>query len=88
LHCFAVLGVHDGSVFRYTQAMEYEPDYDYPLPEEEPEEPYWTVKRIVFTIITLLTLIAFFTYVFIVPLIEANQRNSIPYPTPTVLPRF
>lgn len=68
----------------------YEPDDD-DIPEviflAEDETPFWTVRRVLMVIITLLVLIAFLTYVFIVPLVY-NQPAQHPPLTPTVLPRF
>lgn len=61
--------------------------YNYGLPEEA--ERYWTRGRIFYLVVTLLTLVAFLIYIFVLPLIEANRRSDVePRETPTVLPRF
>jgi hypothetical protein len=49
--------------------------------DESGDERYWTARRILFTVIILLTLLAFLVYSILYGLI---QRQPLPLPTPTL----
>lgn len=69
-----------------SDVLEYYDDYDYEDDYlDELEEPYWTVKRIVFTLVTVLLVIAFLGYAML-PFIQATQVTMQPVPPPPVTP--
>lgn len=53
---------------------------------EDEDEPYWTPKRVLFIIITLLIIITFLAYSFL-PLLRPVRQSPPPEgPPPTTLP--
>jgi hypothetical protein len=65
---------------------DYSPsDFDPISAEPEAEERYWTVRRILFAIVILITLIAFLIYTLVYGWVTTHPLVPQPTPTPIVL---
>jgi hypothetical protein len=71
---------YNRDVYDYDAYDPYEDEY-------EEEERYWTIRRVIFLLVTLLIVVAFLTYT-LLPLIQATVQPTAPDPgpTPTAMP--